>query len=70
MISFRLILSYTQKAHFKSSHMQKLLLALDVYRGLGCVAATRADTITKVTTMLLHPFPKVRSKFLLREYSV
>lgn len=58
--SFRAVLSYTQKAHFKSTHMQKLYLALDVYRGLGTIPSTRADTITKVTSMLLHPFPKVR----------
>jgi hypothetical protein len=43
--------------------MQKLHLALDVYRGLGNVSTTRADTITKVTSMLLHPFPKVRHAF-------
>lgn len=57
--SFRAVLSYTQKAHFKSTHMQKLHLALDIYRGLGTVPATRVDTITKVISMLLHPFPKV-----------
>jgi len=39
--------------------MQKLHLALDVYRGLGTVPSTKADTVTKVTSMLLHPFPKV-----------
>lgn len=39
--------------------MQKLHLALDVYRGLGDISATRADTLTKVASMLLHPFPKV-----------
>jgi hypothetical protein len=39
--------------------MQKLHLALDVYRGLGVIPPTRADTLAKVTSMLLHPFPKV-----------
>ena len=39
--------------------MQKLHLALDVYRGLAVMPATRADTLAKVTSMLLHPFPKV-----------
>ncbi|KAF2129523.1 hypothetical protein P153DRAFT_385728 [Dothidotthia symphoricarpi CBS 119687] len=58
--NFRTLLSLTQKAHFKSSHMQKLHLALDVYRGLGTIPATRADTLTKVASMLLHPFPKIR----------
>ncbi|KAH7115981.1 tubulin folding cofactor D C terminal-domain-containing protein [Dendryphion nanum] len=58
--SFRNLLSLTQKAHFKSTHMQKLLLALDLYRGLGAITSTRADTLTKVTNMLLHPFPRIR----------
>ena len=39
--------------------MQKLHLALDVYRGLGSIPATRVETLTKVSSMLLHPFPKV-----------
>ncbi|KAF2855578.1 hypothetical protein T440DRAFT_550955 [Plenodomus tracheiphilus IPT5] len=58
--NFRTLLSLTQKSHFKSTHMQKLHLALDVYRGLGGVAVTRRDTLAKVMSMLLHPFPKVR----------
>lgn len=40
--------------------MQKLHLALDVYRGLGDITLTRTDTLSKVVSMLLHPFPKVR----------
>jgi hypothetical protein len=39
--------------------MQKLHFSLDVYRGLGSVPSTRADTLAKVASMLLHPFPKV-----------
>jgi hypothetical protein len=57
--SFRSLLSHVQKAHFKSTHIQKLHLALDVYRGLGMIPATTDDTLTKVVNMLLHPFPKV-----------
>jgi hypothetical protein len=57
--SFRSLLSLTQKAHFKSSHIMKLHLALDIYRGLGVIPATSSDTLTKVMGMLLHPFPKV-----------
>jgi len=58
--SFRTLLSLTQKAHFKSTHMQKLQVALDMYRGLGSVPATRSDTLAKVKSMLLHPFSKIR----------
>jgi len=39
--------------------MQKLQVALDMYRGLGSVPATRSDTLAKVKSMLLHPFSKV-----------
>ncbi|EMD69994.1 hypothetical protein COCSADRAFT_78095 [Bipolaris sorokiniana ND90Pr] len=58
--SFRTLLSYAQKSHFKSSHVHKLHLALDMYRGLGSVPVTREETLRKVTSMLLHPFPKIR----------
>ncbi|KAH7398150.1 tubulin folding cofactor D C terminal-domain-containing protein [Pyrenochaeta sp. MPI-SDFR-AT-0127] len=74
--NFRTLLSYIQKAHYKSTHMQKLHLALDVYRGLGVIPATRADTVAKVMSMLLHPFPKIRIAaaetlwFLTREQSL
>lgn len=43
--------------------MQKLHLALDIYRGLGAIPVTRADTLTKVSNMLLHPFPKVSEPY-------
>lgn len=59
-LRWRNFLSLVQKAHFKSNNMQKLYLALDVYRGLANVPAIRQDVRTKLTSMLLHPFPKVR----------
>ncbi|KAH7089171.1 tubulin folding cofactor D C terminal-domain-containing protein [Paraphoma chrysanthemicola] len=55
---FRSLLSLTQKAHFKSAQMQKLHLALELYRGFGDMPTSKLDTLTKVTNMLLHPFPK------------
>ncbi|KAK0662000.1 Tubulin-folding cofactor D [Lasiodiplodia hormozganensis] len=57
---WRNFLSLVQKAHFKSNNMQKLYLALDVYRGLANVPAIRQDVRTKLASMLLHPFPKIR----------
>jgi tubulin-specific chaperone D len=45
--------------HFKSTVIQKLQLAIDVYRGLAEVEATRKDVLAKLCNMLLHPFPKV-----------
>ena len=40
--------------------MPKLLAALDVYRGLAGIAATRGAVLNKVLGMLMHPFPKIR----------
>ncbi|KAL1628757.1 hypothetical protein SLS54_001445 [Diplodia seriata] len=57
---WRNLLSLVQKAHFKSNNMQKLNLALDVYRGLADIPAIHHDVRTKLASMLLHPFPKVR----------
>ena len=58
---WRTFLSLVQKAHYKSNNMQKLHFVLDVYRGLADVPTIRADVLAKVSSMLLHPFPKIRS---------
>ncbi|OCK83592.1 hypothetical protein K432DRAFT_440727 [Lepidopterella palustris CBS 459.81] len=58
--SFRSLLSLVQKSHYKSTNIHKLHIALEVYRGLAEVDATRTDVISKVASMLLHPFPKIR----------
>ncbi|KAH7063445.1 tubulin folding cofactor D C terminal-domain-containing protein [Macrophomina phaseolina] len=57
---WRNLLSLVQKAHFKSNNMQKLVLALDVYRGLADIPAVGSEVRTKLVSMLLHPFPKIR----------
>jgi len=59
--NYRSLLSLTQKAHYKSTNIHKLHIALDVYRGLVEIDSTRKDVLLKVASMLLHPFPKVRS---------
>lgn len=59
-LRYRALLSLVQRSHYKSNSIHKLHAALDVYRGLAAVAAVRADALAKVTSMLLHPFPKVR----------
>lgn len=50
--------------------MQKLHLALDVYRGLGTNPSTRVDTLTKVISMLLHPFPKVNARIVSQQLGI
>jgi len=57
---WRNLLSLIQKSHFKSTNIQKLIIVCDIYRGLADVQAIRSDVLTKVVSMLLHPFPKVR----------
>ncbi|KAF2494219.1 hypothetical protein BU16DRAFT_512612 [Lophium mytilinum] len=59
--NYRSLLSLTQKAHYKSTNIHKLHIALDVYRGLAEIDSTRKDVLLKVASMLLHPFPKIRS---------
>ncbi|KAK8212148.1 tubulin folding cofactor D C terminal-domain-containing protein [Phyllosticta capitalensis] len=57
---WRNLLSLVQKSHFKSNNIPKLHLALDAYRGLASVPAIRPEVMTKLASMLLHPFPKIR----------
>ncbi|KAB8342714.1 hypothetical protein FH972_022314 [Carpinus fangiana] len=57
---WRTLLSLVQKAHFKSTSIQKLVVAVDVYRGLAQVPQIRVDVLNKLTGMLMHPFPTVR----------
>ncbi|KAF2428971.1 hypothetical protein EJ08DRAFT_308806 [Tothia fuscella] len=56
---WRNFLSLIQKSHFKSNNVQKLVVVMDVYRGLADVDVIRKEVLTKVVCMLLHPFPTV-----------
>jgi hypothetical protein len=53
------VLSVVQKSHFKSSSIPKILASLDIYRALAAVKGIRDSVLTKVISMLLHPFPNV-----------
>ncbi|PIG87156.1 tubulin-specific chaperone D [Aspergillus arachidicola] len=50
-----------QKAHFKSSNIARLEAAIKVYAPLSRLEPLRADVLKKMTSMLLHPFPRVRN---------
>lgn len=58
------LLALTQKAHYKSTSLPKLLVCVHVYRGIallpGAGASVRAAVAKKLVGMLSHPFPKVR----------
>jgi hypothetical protein len=53
------LLSIVQKAHYKSSSIPKIMACLDIYRALAAIEAIRSLVLTKVVSMLLHPFPNV-----------
>lgn len=69
---WRTLLSTLQKSHFKSTNQQKLLAAVQVYRGLSDVEAIRGLVLEKLVGMLAgNAFPKVSSfSFEVREGSV
>jgi len=54
------VLSLTQRAHFKSTSLPKLLSCVHIYLHLAGVGEIRNEVLKKLVSMLLHPFPKVR----------
>ena len=57
---WKTLLSQVQKSHYQSAHIPKILAALDVYRGLADVITIKGLIISKVKSMLLHNYTKVR----------
>jgi len=49
-----------QKAHFKTRSIPKLQAAINVYAGLAHVPSIMDKVLLKLSSMLLHPYPKVR----------
>ncbi|KAJ5654029.1 hypothetical protein N7490_001032 [Penicillium lividum] len=58
---FRKVFVLTQKAHFRSANIARLEGAVKVYAALSELESLRGDVLKKLTVMLLHPFPRVRS---------
>jgi hypothetical protein len=56
---FRKVFVLVQKAHFRSSNMQRLESAVKVYAALSRLDSLRIDVLKKMTGLLLHPFPRV-----------
>lgn len=59
--SFRKLFVVVQKAHYKSSNMPRLEAAIKIYASLSRIESLRADVMKKLISMLLHPYPKVRT---------
>lgn len=57
--SLKKLFLLAQKAHFKSSNIPRLDGAIKVYAALSRAPELRTDILKKLTTMLLHPYPKV-----------
>ncbi|KAJ5107034.1 hypothetical protein N7456_003709 [Penicillium angulare] len=58
---FRRVFTLVQKAHFRSSNIARLEAAVKLYAVLLEIQPLREDILKKLTAMLLHPFPRVRS---------
>ncbi|KAJ5587341.1 uncharacterized protein N7459_003106 [Penicillium hispanicum] len=58
---FRKLFFLVQKAHFRSSNIARLEAAIKVYGALSRLDPLRGDILKKLTGMLLHPFPRVRT---------
>ncbi|KAJ6262077.1 hypothetical protein Dda_2881 [Drechslerella dactyloides] len=58
---FQDLFTMTQKAHFKTGNVAKLTGAVKIYNGLASVQSARTLSIKKLVSMLLHPFPKIRT---------
>ncbi|OJJ37236.1 hypothetical protein ASPWEDRAFT_131348 [Aspergillus wentii DTO 134E9] len=59
--SFRKLFVVVQKAHFKSSNIARLEAAIRVYAPLSRLEPLRIDVLKKLSSMLLHPFPRIRA---------
>ncbi|KAJ5408904.1 hypothetical protein N7509_002787 [Penicillium cosmopolitanum] len=58
---FRQVFILVQKSHFRSSNISRIEAAVKVYAALSRLGPLRADSLKKLTGLLLHPFPRVRS---------
>ncbi|KAJ5563572.1 Tubulin-specific chaperone D [Penicillium sp. DV-2018c] len=59
--SFRKLFVLVQKAHFRSSNIARLEAAVKVYAALARIDTLREGVLKKLTGLLLHPFPRIRS---------
>jgi len=48
------------KSHYQSKNAAKLMVVLDVYRGLAQIPEIHEKVVAKVVSMLLTPFASVR----------
>ncbi|KAL5341566.1 tubulin folding cofactor D C terminal-domain-containing protein [Aspergillus crustosus] len=59
--SLRQFFVLVQKAHFRSSSIARYEAAIRAYAPLARLEQIRGDVLKKLTGLLLHPFPRVRT---------
>ncbi|PGH27004.1 hypothetical protein AJ80_01388 [Polytolypa hystricis UAMH7299] len=60
-INYRKLFTLVQKSHFKSSNMPRIEAAIKIYSILWRVLSLRNEVTKKMMSMLLHPYPKIRT---------
>ena len=53
-------LTLLSKSHYKSTNVRKLLSCVSCYSSLSRIPSVQRAALTKLTSLLLHPYPKVR----------
>lgn len=59
--AWRRLFTEVRKAHYKSGNVQKIEAAVKIYAGMMAVPGVRAEVQGKLSSMLLHPYPKIRN---------
>ncbi|PGH36963.1 hypothetical protein GX50_00198 [[Emmonsia] crescens] len=60
-INYHKLFVSVQKFHFKSANMSRIEAAIKIYALLWRMDVIRGDAMKKLTGMLLHPYPKIRT---------
>ncbi|ODH53102.1 hypothetical protein GX48_00637 [Paracoccidioides brasiliensis] len=60
-IDYRKIFVCVQKFHFKSANVSRIEAAIKIYALLWRMGVFRNDSMKKLTGMLLHPYPMIRT---------
>lgn len=59
--AWKRLFTEVRKAHFKSGNVQKIEAAVKIYAGMMSVPRVRTEVQEKLSSMLLHPYPKIRN---------
>ncbi|OJD22113.1 hypothetical protein ACJ73_06543 [Blastomyces percursus] len=60
-INYRKLFALVQNFHFKSASMARIEAAIKIYALLWRMGVIKRDAMQKLTGMLMHPYPKIRT---------